>query len=301
MAAGTHLANVISSSRNASRSNPLVVWHLLSLDAPSVAALWTWFIARANRIHLPFNSVIAMAIAVWMLYAADRLLDSRVVSSVPFSMSNELEERHYFHRSNYSLFRISIVLASIALAMLLPGLASAATRLYLFLGGLLFGYFVLIHASGTTTATTNRSNRLPKELAVGIFFSAATFIPTVSRQPALRLALIPGALLFAVLCSLNCLFIYAWEHRETSSRAHPATRLALRFLPALATSAALLGLALAFGDSYLPWPIPTACASAVLLLLTLHRSRSHLSPTPLRAAADLCLLTPLLLLPFLPR
>src|SRR5271156_21025 len=28
-------------------------WHLLSLDAPTVAALWSWFFARAMHLHLP--------------------------------------------------------------------------------------------------------------------------------------------------------------------------------------------------------------------------------------------------------
>jgi len=48
-----------------------------------------------------------------------------------------------------------------------------------------------------------------------------------------------------------------------------------------------------------PKPIPAACAIAALLLLVLHRNRRRLAPTNLRAAADLALFTPLLLLPFL--
>ena len=62
-----------------------------------------------------------------------------------------------------------------------------------------------LHATGS-------AHRLPKEIAVGLFFSAATFIPSVGREPGLRAEFLPAAILFAVLCSLNCLFIYAWEH-----------------------------------------------------------------------------------------
>ena len=58
-------------------SPPSPLWHLLSLDAPTVAALWTWFIAATNHIHLPLSSPLAMFIAVWTLYAADRVLDAQ--------------------------------------------------------------------------------------------------------------------------------------------------------------------------------------------------------------------------------
>ena len=249
--------------------NPLTLWHLLSLDAPTVATLWTWFIARANHIDLPAAAVAAMFLAVWTLYAADRLLDEHA-----------LEARHHFHHQHRKAFLTGIILTSIALAILLPRLEIAAIRLYLILGGLVFGYFILIHA-------TQNSHRYPKELAVGICFAAATFIPTVARQPILRPALLPPALLFAALCSLNCLFIYAWEH---APQPHP--------LPLLAIVLTITSTAVAIFDHRAPWPISTATAISAALLLILHRLNPKIPATPLRAAADLALLTPLLLLPF---
>ena len=200
--------------------NPLTLWHLLSLDAPTVAALWTWFIASANHIHLPLASILAMTIAVWMLSAADRLLDARIMDTprnVGPSTSpkiQDLEARHYFHHHHRSAFLSGMLLVSIALAILLPRLEAEVIHLYLILGGLLFGYFILIHASGS-------AHRLPKEIAVGLFFAAATFIPTVARRPDLRISLLPLAILFATFCSLNCLFIYAWEHSNQTHSSHP--------------------------------------------------------------------------------
>jgi hypothetical protein len=282
------------------------LWHLLSLDAPTVAALWTWFLATTNHIRLPLAAPLAMAVAVWMLYAADRLLDTRRLDALPFvgDQLQELEARHLFHHRHRRGFRIGIVVCSLVLALLLPQLAPAAIRLYLVLGSLLFGYFLLIHSPGP-----NADMSLPKELAVGIFFSAATFVPTIARQPELRPALLPMALLFALLCSLNCLFIYAWEHPDPTPRTHPATRRALRFLGSLTLFTACAGLVLAGLSLHAPsrlaqWPIPAAATVSALLLLLLDRlRRSHrfLAPTTLRAAADLCLLTPLLFLPFLYR
>ncbi|HSY68381.1 MAG TPA: hypothetical protein VK813_07055 [Edaphobacter sp.] len=284
-------------------AHPLALWHLLSLDAPTIAALWTWFIASANHIHLPLSSTLAMALAVWMLYAADRLMDARLIDArlmdarladIDPTHHEDLEARHYFHHRHRTAFLTGILLASIALALLLPHLEPAAIRLYLVLGVLISGYFVLIHA-------THSAHRLPKEIAVGLFFAAATFIPTVARRPDLRLPLLPSALLFATLCSLNCLFIYAWEHTSTNHRAHPITRLAIRNLPSLTVLLTLSSTALALLDHNAPWPMPCATALAATILLLLHNRRRTLAPITLRAAADLALTTPILLVPILYR
>jgi hypothetical protein len=52
-------------------------------------------------------------------------------------------------------------------------------------------------------------------------------------------------------------------------------------------------------DHQAPWPIPCAIALSAALLLLLHNHRLAIKPITLRAAADLALTTPLLLLPFL--
>jgi hypothetical protein len=273
--------------------SPLALWHLLSLDAPTVAALWTWFIASANHVHLPLSTTVAMAITVWMLYAGDRLLDARFLN-MNATHHEDLEARHFFHHRHRSAFLTAILFASIALAALLPHLDANAIHLYLILGSLVIGYFLLIHV-------TRSAHRLPKEIAVGLFFAAATFIPTVARRPDLRLPLLPSALLFATLCSLNCLFIYAWEHEEdrTNHPAHAITRSAIRNLPLLTVLLALFGAALTLLSRQTPWPIPCAIAYSAALLLLLDTSRLAMKPVSLRAAADLALTTPLLLLPFL--
>jgi hypothetical protein len=300
-------------------ANPLALWHLLSLDAPTVAVLWTWFIASANHVRLPLASALAMAITVWMLYAADRLMDTRLmdprlidtrlIDTRPLDPNpthhEDLEARHYFHHQHRTAFLTGILLASIALAILLPRLDIEAIHLYLILGGLVAGYFILIHATSSASSqqrVTHRvpAHRLPKEIAVGLCFAAATFIPTVARRPDLRLPLLPSALLFATLCSLNCLFIYAWEHDNprTYRPTHAITRVALHNLPLLTILVALTGTTLALLDRQAPWPIPCVTAISAALLLLLHNQRHDISPITLRAAADLALTTPLLLLLF---
>ena len=276
--------------------SPLALWHLLSLDAPTIAVLWTWFIARASHVPLPITSILAMATAVWTLYAADRLLDAQ--SATP----SDLEARHHFHHRYRTIFLAGILLASLALAILLPRIPSEAIHLYLILGGLVFGYFILIHVPLNHSPETKAAPRLPKEIAVGICFAAAVFIPTVARYPDLRPTLLPSALLFAALCSLNCLFIYSWEHDPPDPIEHPVhaiTRLALDHLPVIAITITAAGTALALLDHRTPWPIPLANALAATLLLLLHNRRYQITPLNLRAAADLALATPILLIPFL--
>jgi hypothetical protein len=279
--------------------SPLALWHLLSLDAPTVAALWTFTIARAVGLHLPWTGPVAMFVAVWMLYAADRLLDARPLLHDASAL--DLEERHRFHHRHRRRFLLVIVAASCVLAALLHYLDPAALHLYTLLATLLGAWFLLIHARPL------HNFRLPKELAVGLFFPAAVFIPTVAREPGFQLALLPSALLLASICTLNCLFLYAWEHPGLRPFAHFTTRWATRHLASLA---ALVSTA-SFTSVCLSLLLPNSLSSirrgnavlasstlfSALLLLLLHELRHKLKPVHLRALADLVLLTPAFVLP----
>ena len=195
-------------------STPLTLWHLFSLDAPTVAALWTWFAARATHTALPLAVPIAMFVFVWALYAADRLLDARPHPdssdfSLPASLpSDPLEPRHRFHHTHRRAFTLIIAAAILALIPLALALPAEILRRYLILATLLAAWFALIHLF-------RRDQPLPKELLTGVFFASAVFTPT------LTLHTLPAAVLFALLCTLNCLYIFRWEH-PARPRAHPS-------------------------------------------------------------------------------
>ncbi len=229
-----------------------------------------------------------MFLAVWVLYAGDRLLDSQPLRRHA-AFSGELQVRHLFHHRHRSAFLFGIGVASVGLSFLVPQLNPATLRLDLTLGLLLAGYFILIHAGSA-------GRRLPKELAVGLFFSAATFIPTVARAPALRAPLAPLAILFAALCCLNGVCIYAWEHSSGRSSPHPLTRIAVSHLRAIAVILTLAALTLSVLSHQ---AAPLAVALSAIALLLLHRHHRSVTPTVLRASADLALLTPAALLPWL--
>jgi hypothetical protein len=177
---------------------------------------------------------------------------------------------------------------------------------------------LLIHIRPQTNGATRR---LPKELAVGIFFPAAVFIPTLARTTPtptaiqilgtaatwIRPNLLPGAILFAALCTLNCLCLYAWEHPHPRTndpspsshlQAHWTTRWATTHLTQIALSI-LVACTFASLNRALPIALPAlACSLSTAALFALNLYRRHLSPLHLRATADLVLLTPLLFLPF---
>ena len=257
------------------RSSPaLVRWHLLSLDAPTVATVWTWFVARECGIMLPWESVAAMFCAVWVLYAADRLLDARGTAG--------LEERHLFHRKHGRRFRVGIGAGCLALAVLVPRMSLAAVRMDFVLGALLVAWFVFIHS------VASGARPLPKEFVVGMFFAAAVFVPTVASRPNFCAELYVPAILFGVLCSLNCLFIFAWEHEEV--REVRGNRLTLAASPWAVWLSIALGLGcLGFGESLLLRAVGWSAG----LLVAVHVLRGRVERTTLRALGDLALLTPL--------
>jgi hypothetical protein len=277
------------------RRSLLVMWHLLSLDAPTVATVWTVFIAHCAGVALPGTGPAAMFVAVWMLYAADRLLDAR--PQVDGSAPPDLEERHRFHHRHRTAFLGAMVVTSGVLAALLQRLDARAMHLYALLAALLAAWLLLIHARPLPTDTVRR---LPKELAVGVFFPAAIFIPTVARAPQLRPGLLPAAALLAGVCTLNCLFLYAWEHPVPRSRAHWTTRWAtgqLRLLTVGVVAAAIL-VAGTSAHGLLPrmdLAPALACGASAGLLLALHTLRDRWPALTVRAWADMVLLTPLLL------
>ncbi len=255
-------------------------WHLLSLDAPTVAALWTWFVARCARIALPSTVTAAMFLAVWLLYAADRLLDGRAGDGL---RAGELERRHRFHRTHRQAFTVAMAAglgALIPLILVMARLPGSAFRPFVLLGAALAAWFAVIHL-----ARPLGSLRGTKELVPGVFFGAAVFLPTLTRAPELRLWLEIAAVAFGLVCWLNCRFIDGWEHAGAESKT-----------PVLAAALGVLSVCLAAVRLEPMTPVLLAVSLAAAGLLWLNRIQARLDPTTLRAAADAVLLTPLLVL-----
>ncbi|HEV2273612.1 MAG TPA: hypothetical protein VGR96_05570 [Acidobacteriaceae bacterium] len=288
-----------------SRYNFAAWWHLLSLDAPTVAALWCWFFARAMRLRIPLLAALLLAGATWLFYVADRILDGFG------GPSSELRERHTFHARHRRAFIVaSLVLAGPLAWMILTRMYFQTLRDEVFLSVFALLYLLLVHVAGRF-ARIGRSGWLPKELAVGVLFAAATAVPSWSRMgryPDLakeRLAV--AVVLFAVLCWVNCVAIEKWEtvrpvafDRLPRAAKHPSTRWACTHLQFIVSIFALSSMAAAFlaptsglRDIYL------AALLSSGFLLALDARRSAFTPFSLRIAADAALLTPLAFFPAL--
>jgi hypothetical protein len=264
----------IAAPRVRASHDPLTRWHLLSLDAPTVAALWVAFAARG---HVSWVAPIALGVAVWILYAADRLADSAYPAE-------QLQERHRFHASHRRAFLVALVLAACVLCGLLIALPHGLRAAWMLLTLPLLGYVATVHVLRL---------RVPKEAMVGVFFAAATFLPSLLERDTAANAL--SAVLFGVLCWMNCVFI---ARKECAVERGTSTAWMARHFRSSAAAFAVVGSAI------FAWvPQARAVALAVVLgfvfLLALDADE-RLSALHLRALADAVLLTPLLVWPLLP-
>lgn len=258
------------------RSIP-VLWHLTSLDAPLIAALWCWLLAWRMHLSLDLLKVAALALAVWMLYAGDRLLDA-VRNTGP------LEERHRFHRQHWRIFCGIFLFTTPLLLWLISCLPAALKNAWLLLALPLALYFVLIHLTKL---------HLPKELIVAIFFAAACAMPTaieVGWLPVLR-----PTLLFGLMCWANCIAIARWER---DARAHAMTLWGAQHLRGVCVMVAVVAATIFFHDSSAI--VALACLLAAATLWFADTRLGDAGSLRLRVLADAALLTPLLILPLLP-
>lgn len=253
----------------------------MSLDAPTVAALWCWAFGRAVRLRLDPWLPVALALGTWLFYVADRLLDAR------FSPQAILQERHCFHQNHRYWFLVVAVPIFVALAALVARMPGSLISAYCVLGGLSLVYLALVHLPVRARGRSLRC--FPKEFAVALLFAAATALP--AWDAAMRqfdgmprshplFFLCP---LFAALCWLNCTAIEDWEWHRRGYR--------IEWLASLIVAASCLSV---FGLVNHParW---LALASAMSAVLFLVLDRGSLDPGGRRIAADLVLLTPVLL------
>lgn len=275
--------------------SPIRLWHLTSLDAPTVAVVWTLAFAWAAQVRLPMWIPVFVALAAWAVYIGDRLLDVR--SALRAADLSGLRERHWFHhRHRRLLVSLAITAGIAATGVALTLMPLAARERNSVLAAAALAYFTRVHSAGrwAKMGLKKFSPVLKKELLVGLLFTAACTLPALSRAaPTGGERLWPlgaAAALFALLAWLNCHAIELWERSES-------TLAARILLPACLLG--ICGLLLAWlMEHWAPRTagLATAGAASASLLAILDRFRNRLTPVALRAAADIALLTPLALL-----
>ncbi len=297
---------------------PLALWHLASLDAPTVAVIWALGFAWAAQIHAAGRVLLVLALTAWCAYVGDRLLDAR--AGLGSAAEAALRERHLFHWRHRRLMTPLAVVAACVAGAMAASLVSPPVRER----GLVLGAAALVYLMGVHGASRlqRRGRSLPrllnKEVLVAALFTAGCVLPAWTRldSSAARGALgwwfLISAVYFAALAWLNCSSIARWEENDDhcggeggSSVARmrqpmqPFAGVAVRALWVRALLLAFAGVVLAIvAFKSFPRVAALLAAGAVsgLLLALLDRGRMRMTPLAVRTTADLVLLTPLLLL-----
>jgi hypothetical protein len=282
--------------RRAAANGPRILkfWHLASMDAPTVAVVWAGALAWTAHVLPAAGTLAALALTVWAIYLVDRLLDGRAALR---GEQNGFRERHWFHWKHRRAIGILAAFAiTSAACLVIPQFGHGGLRPVETVSAATLFYFGSVH---WRTARLRRMRRkvsalISRKFVVAAIFSAGCVLPALTAAQhgdANFVALAAPACGLAAAAWLNLRAIGHWEGaaRDGNGVSGPArwlTGFALAGAAALAT-AEPRGAAL----------VAMTAASALLLML-LDRFRDRLEPVTLRAAADLALLTPVLLAGF---
>jgi hypothetical protein len=300
-----HAADGIENShRTLGPPRALAFWHLASLDAPTVAIVWSLAFAWAGGVRLPLWVPLLLALATWSVYVSDRLLDARRGLRNP--AQHTLRERHRFHwRHRRALLPMAVAAAFAAAGIIIAFMPPVARARDSVLAVAALAYFSGVHSGRNAWQFPSRWPRsLPgKEFLVGLLFTAGCVLPTWHRPSALAAPVstiwtfwIP-AVFFAALAWLNCSCIARWEGVEGPACRDNRSSQSLR---PIALALAAIGLLLCFFVASAhprSAALLAAGATSASLLALLDYTRARMTPLALRAAADLVLLTPLALIP----
>jgi len=273
-----------------------VYWHLLSLDAPTVAVLWAWTLARAVGAEIAGSTLAVLGLGTWLLYVADRLLDGR--SGAP---PRDLRERHHFHARHRRPLLLTAIVTVVPLVWLIVArMPAPARREDVWIFAVAMVYFAIVHLPFPRI-------RFPRELVVATVFASACAVPAWSVAGYAHTDLAVLVTIFAALCWLNCTAIHAWESQDApKTQAHTASRKPVVALLALAIAVASGAVLLAALHNFGELCVAAALFASAMLFFaldrdfrrSLKRAEAEALPSPLamRVLADAILLTPLLLL-----
>ncbi len=272
-------------------------WHwltILSLDAPLVSLVWQDCLARVFQVELFAIHRLALGLAVWLAYVADRWLDGRQLPA-----GGAVTARHEFARRFARPIAVAWVLVLVGTILLsLAGLARREFLAGLVLAAAVAGYLAACHRR----ELMKRMGWL-KEFAVAGLISGGSVLFVFVRSSVLvpSLWLAAGCLFF--LCLLNCAAVSVWERDIDRRQAQPslAGRFALHSRQlrdlALPLLAVLIAGAVFAGEPSLR-RVSLAGIVTTVGALGLIEFGGTIEPDSRRLLADATLLSPLLLLPF---
>lgn len=247
--------------------------NLLSLDAPIVALLWQILFVRCFHGSLGMLPAALLAVAVWLIYVADRTLDAW--RGAPGTAE---QPRHEFYRRNWRAV-LPVWIGALAAS---SWLAWSRLPAPLFVEGAVIAtgtglYLAVVHlAPGLLRRGGSKESAVAVLFGLGASLAAWPGVQTTSDVLAI--------LLFSVLCWMNCTAIDDWERGES-----------LR--PSVIAAAGLVALTAAcLLQNHRPI-LGAAETAGALGLVLLDRLQKRYSSAVLRVLADVVLLTPVVFLP----
>ena len=281
-------------SPKASPPHPVWLWpNLLSLDAPLIAVLWLHLFALSGHIRISPVVSLVLGLVVWLIYAADRLLDG--LRSTPFQVQSPRHHFYYTHRKVLLavLLGVFCLTACICLRLDPPTLLFGTLMM---LG--IAGYFALVHWAGPLWRWS-----FPKEAAVAIGFAIGALFPALIHANRFAAPMAVLLLLFVALCWLNVVLIeYAeWVRlrRCREEMPHGSTLRGGRHLLAIGVFVAIVSLWLMERNGFrADRSLLLAIFLSALALAGLGFHWRKLSINVVRVLADVALLTPAFVLLF---
>ncbi|HET7101872.1 MAG TPA: hypothetical protein VFJ52_12035 [Terriglobia bacterium] len=272
----------------------LLLWlTVLSLDAPAVAVLWQLLFARSFHARLGASVTILLALVVWLVYVADRLLDALKAPAQGIEAT-----RHIFYRRHLWAFLFPLCTGFLLAAWM------ALTRLDMETFG--DGVVILLAVGAYLLAVhlvSPEREWLPKEMLVGVLFALGTCFPVWEHMANHATAIAAPFLLFTALCWMNCAAIEHEEWRRLRGRRfgkpHPWTVWMGRhfWLLSWVIAAVALGFILG-GIGRYHWQLLAAELLSALAFALIRYKEESLTMDQFRVLVDIALFTPLLFLLF---
>jgi len=273
------------------RPKKLLLWlNIVCLDAPLVAVAWQWLFGHCLHMGVSIWARGALFLTSWLIYLVDRLADAL---SLEANSPRSARQRFCLRHKKVWLSLI-LVVGLIDAAIILLRLNREVIMSGTCLGGVAALYLAINYAFSEVWEVVPL-----KEITVGFLFSAGTLLVVIPKfalglSNMGRSVVLVAMLLFAILCSLNCMSIAVWERElDRAQRKHsiatrcPGIGISIRVFCVFVALAALLMAAI---DSSL-LPIALSLSVSAALLVILHFV--SIGDDERTALADLVLLTPL--------
>lgn len=171
------------------------LFNRLSLDVVSGAVVGSLFFAKIYGVAISYPALISLALTVWLIYTADRLLDVQDIEGAAAS------ERHRFHQQHLKKMKYAagmVMIVDIALIFFMP---EEVIKHGIFLTGVVVAYILL-----------RRKLHILKELLIASLYTAGVLLPAWPHDQ-LRLVQYFPILLFFLIALIN-LILFSWYERE---------------------------------------------------------------------------------------